>query len=140
MNDRTTAEVEPQAETEEVLHLRAYLTLLASWLLPGAGHFILGRRSRAVAFFILVMAALAIGSLLGGNLHRILPNQPLTVLATLGSVGMGSPYFIMRYLVGYQGDIVSAGYEYGSAFILTAGLMNMLLMLDVWDILRRRKQ
>ena len=88
---------------------------------------------------VLIAASLAIGLSLDGNLHRILPNQPLTVLATLGSLGMGLPYFVLRFAVGYQGNIVAAGYEYGTAFVLTAGLMNWLLVLDVWDIATGRK-
>ncbi|MEJ2086696.1 MAG: hypothetical protein P8Y44_13665, partial [Acidobacteriota bacterium] len=76
---------------------------------------------------------------LEGNLHRILPNQPLTILGTLGSMGSGIPYFGLRYLAGYQGNVVAPGYEYGSAFMLTAGLMNLLLVLDVFDIARGRK-
>jgi hypothetical protein len=85
------------------------------------------------------MSCLLVGVSLDGNLHRILPGQPLTVLATLGSMGLGLPYFALRFGLGYQGDVVGAGYEYGSAFILTAGLMNILLALDVWDIARGRK-
>ncbi|MEE8278673.1 MAG: DUF6677 family protein [Thermoanaerobaculia bacterium] len=138
MSDQTSADTESQGVG--TLELKHYLTILASWVVPGAGHLLLGRRDRAVVFFLLILVSLLIGCLLDGNLHRMLPDQPLTVLATLGSMGMGAPYFILRYLVGYQGEVVSAGYEYGTAFILTAGLMNLLLILDVWDILRGRKE
>jgi len=114
-------------------------TLLAAWLVPGSGHLMLGKRRRAVIFFLIIMSGVVIGGLLEGNLYRVLPNQPLTILATLGSMGMGTPYFILRFIFGYHGSVVAAGYEYGSAFILTAGLMNLLLILDVWDIVRGRK-
>lgn len=116
-----------------------YWILLVSWLVPGAGHWWLGRKRRALAFAALIAAALVVGCLLHGNLHRVIPNQPLTVLATLGSMGMGAPYFVLRYFLGYQGDLVATGFEYGSAFILTAGLMNLLLILDAWDLARGRK-
>jgi hypothetical protein len=49
-------------------------------------------------------------------------------------MGMGPIYFVLRFVVDYQGDILSPTYEYGSAFLLTAGLMNLLLVLDTWDI------
>jgi hypothetical protein len=52
---------------------------------------------------------------------------------------VGAPYFILRWGTGYQGEIEGAGFEYGSAFILTAGLMNLLLVLDALDIARGRK-
>ena len=138
MSDRTSADVEPHGLGS--LDLKQCLSILASWAVPGAGHFLLGRRGRAASFLVLILSALLIGCSLDGNLHSILPNQPLTILATLGSMGMGAPYFILRYLVSYEGNVISVGYEYGSAFILTAGLMNLLLILDVWDILRGRKE
>ena len=126
--------------TEETqLSARGFSTLLAAWMVPGAGHLMLGKRQRAVIFFVVVMVAITIGGLLEGNLYRVVPDQPLTILATLGSMGMGAPYFILRFIFGYQGSVVAAGYEYGSAFILTAGLMNLLLILDTWDLIRGRK-
>lgn len=116
------------------------LATVLAWLVPGLGHFYLGRRGRALLFFLLVVVCLWVGTSLQGNLYRPLPGQPLTLLATLGAMGMGIPYFALRYGAGYAGDIVGAGYEYGTAFLLTAGLMNWLLMLDAWDISRGKKE
>lgn len=118
---------------------RAAVALVAGFLVPGLGHVLLGRVGRGVAFLVLILAGAATGLSLEGNLYRVLPGQPLTVLATLGSMGMGLPYFVLRWVVGYEGSVTAAGYEYGTAFLLTAGLMNLLLLLDVWDIARGRK-
>jgi len=82
----------------------------------------------------LVLASLWIGVSLDGNLYTVIGNRPLSVLATLASMGVGLPYFGLRFLLGYAGEITAPGYEYGSAFILTAGLMNLLLVLDCWDV------
>ena len=120
------------------MKLQGYL--LAAWMVPGAGHFVLGRRVRGMAFFLIVATSITVGYLLEGNLHRLLPDQPLTILATIGAMGMGASYFVLRFLLGYAGNLVSAGYEYGTAFLLTAGLMNLLLVLDVWDIARGKKE
>lgn len=133
------SQTERPNEQSQQLSARTMATLLAAWLVPGAGHLMLGKLRRGVIFFLIVLTAIAVGCLLEGNLYRVLPNQPLTILATLGSMGMGTPYFILRFIFGYQGNIVAAGYEYGSAFLLTAGLMNLLLILDAWDIVRGRK-
>jgi hypothetical protein len=103
---------------------QAIRALLLAWLIPGGGHFLLRRHRRAVAFFVIVLVSFVIG--LG--------------LATLACLGVGAPYVGMRFLVGYAGDPLAPGFEYGSAFILTAGLMNILLVLDVWDIARGRKE
>lgn len=137
--DEAGSRAEPSREQSQQLNARVVATLLAAWLMPGAGHLMLGKLRRGVIFFVIVLTAITVGCLLEGNLYRVLPNQPLTILATLGSMGMGAPYFILRFIFAYQGNVVAAGFEYGSAFLLTGGLMNLLLILDAWDIVRGRK-
>lgn len=117
-----------------------YLAALLAWLIPGAGHLYLGKKLRALVFCLLVLISAAIGVSLDGKLYRPISNQPLSVLGTGGAMGMGIPYFVLRWGMDYEGDPVSAGYEYGTAFLLTAGLMNLLLVLDAWDIARGRKE
>ena len=90
-------------------------------------------------FLALSTISLLIGWSLNGNLYRIVPDQPLTVLATLGSMGVGALYFVLRFFMGYQGEVTSPSFEVGSAFILTAGLMNLLVMIDVWHLVKGRK-
>ncbi len=90
-------------------------------------------------FFCLVIFSASLGALLEGKLFTIVGDQPLSRLGTIASMGMGAPYFVLRYGLGYEGNILSATYEYGGAFLLTAGLMNLLVVLDVWDIRQGRK-
>jgi hypothetical protein len=116
------------------------VALLSAWLVPGLGHVFLKRPLRGIAFFLLVVAAVVIGSNLEGNLYQAVSGQPLTILATAASMGIGFLYFLLRYALHYQGNILGAGYEYGTAFLLTGGLMNLLLVLDVWDIVRGKKE
>jgi hypothetical protein len=113
---------------------RAVALCLLAWLVPSAGHFALGRRGRAAIFAALVAVSLAVGVHLDGELHRVVPGQPLTMLFTLGAMGMGAPYFVLRFAFGYAGVPEAAGFEYGTVFLLSAGLMNLLLVLDVWDL------
>ena len=116
------------------------LAAVLAWLVPGAGHVYLGRRARGLAYLLLVATSLVIGWSLHGRLWTPTPGEPLSMLATLGSMGMGVAYFVLRYAMGYTGDILSPGFEYGSAFLLTAGLMNLLLVLDALDIARGKKE
>ena len=60
------------------------------------------------------------------------------MLASLGDMGAGALYFIAK-ATGPHGNISSITYEYGTTFVLTAGLMNLLLVLDCWDIARGKK-
>jgi hypothetical protein len=117
-----------------------FVAAVAAWLVPGLGHIYLKRVSRGLIFLLLVLVSIWAGCYLAGNLYRPMPNQPLSVLGTLGAMGMGIPYFVLRFGTGYAGDIVAPGFEYGTAFLLTAGLMNWLLVLDVWDISRGKKE
>jgi len=117
-----------------------YLAMILAWLVPGLGHIYVRRTARGLVFLLLIVVCLWVGCELQGNLYRPLPGQPLTFLATGGAMGMGLPYFVLRYGADYSGDIVGAGYEYGTAFLLTAGLMNWLLVLDAWDISRGKKE
>lgn len=119
---------------------RIYLLCALAWVVPGGGHFALGRRARAAVFLAVIACAIGVGFWFSGNLYRIVPGQPLSVLATLGAMGMGAPYFALRYLLGYVGSPEAAGYEYGTVFLLSAGLMNLLLVLDTWDIASGRKE
>ena len=137
--DTAPAVLRPEA-TPRAPAVNPYVAVVAAWLVPGAGHLLLRRHARAALFFALVLASIAIGCMLQGNLYQVVPGQPLTFLATAGTMGMGLPYFVLRYLMGYQGEVVAAGYEYGTAFILTAGLMNLLLVLDAWDIALGKKE
>lgn len=127
----------PAASSETVGNPQ--LASILAFLVPGLGHFYLGRRLRGAAFLALVLAALLIGVSLQGNLFRPEHGQPLTYLATLGSMGMGLPYFALRFASDYTGTPTAPGYEYGTAFLLTAGLMNLLLVLDAWDIATGKK-
>jgi hypothetical protein len=119
---------------------RAVGLAAVAWLIPASGHFLLGRRLRAFAFLLIVATAFAIGLQLEGNLHRFVGGQPLSVLATLGAMGSGIAYLAARFGFGYAGDPLGPTFEYGTIFLLSAGLMNLLLVLDVWDIATGAKE
>jgi hypothetical protein len=119
---------------------RALALSALAWLIPASGHFLLGKRLRAVGFLVVIASAFSIGLHLDGNLHRVVGGQPLSLLATLGAMGVGLPYFGARFGAGYAGNPEGATYEYGTILLLSAGLMNLLLILDVWDYATGRKE
>lgn len=118
---------------------RAVALCTVAWLIPGGGHLLLGKRARSAGFLLVIASAFLLGMQLQGNLYTIVPGQPLSFLGTLGAMGVGLPYFVARLVVGFAGDPAAAMYEYGSIFLLSAGLMNLLLVLDVWDHALGRK-
>jgi hypothetical protein len=116
------------------------MAVALAWLVPGLGHAYLKRAVRGLVFFVLVMISLGIGCSLQGNLYRPMQGQWLSYLATFGEIGTGVPYFVLRYGLHYDGRQEAAGFEYGTAFLLTSGLMNLLLVLDAWDIASGQKE
>jgi len=121
------------------MNSRSITAMLLAFIVPGAGHFYLGRRGRALAFFCIIIFLFTLGLLIDGRLYTIQKGDILSLLGTLGSMGSGTIYFIARAFGGH-GDIRSITFEYGTMFTLTAGLMNLLLILDAYDIAEGRKE
>ena len=120
---------------------RTWIAMALAYLVPGAGHLYLGRRERAIAFFCIVVFMFAVGLAIDGDLYAVTRTggSLLRLLAAFGSMGAGLLYWIADFR-GVTGDITSITYEHGTAFIITAGLMNLLLVLDAFDIAEGRKQ
>ena len=117
------------------MNRRALVAMALALLVPGAGHLYLGRRARAVAFSTIVTLMFLVGLAVDGGLYTFgeSRDQLLGRVATLASMGSGILYFLASHF-GPHGDIGQATYEYGRTFTLTAGLMNLLLVLDCWDL------
>ena len=118
---------------------RLTLICVAAWLLPGAGHFWLGRTQRALVFLLVLPAMFAVGLMLQGRLFPFEPSEPLVALAAIADVGVGLPYVIAKILGFGGGAVRAATYEYGNSFLIVAGLLNMLVVLDAYDIAVGRK-
>jgi TM2 domain-containing membrane protein YozV len=121
------------------MNRRTAAAMVLAFLVPGAGHLYLGRTARGVAFFCIIASLFVYGLCIDGRLYSVQQGNVLSLLATLGSIGSGLLYFIGR-MYGPPGDITSLTFEYGTAFTLTAGLMNLLLVVDSFDIAEGRKE
>jgi len=111
-----------------------------AWIFPGLGHFFLRRPRTAILYAVIVTATFLLGLSFQGRLYTPEPGQPLTILATFAVYGAGLLNIVARLMSSNpNGSILSVTYEYGCAYLLTAGLMNLLLMLDAYDIAVGRK-
>ena len=115
------------------------LLLLAAWLVPGSGHLWLGRRTKGVIFLVALAAMFGIGLALQGRLFPFEASQPLVFLAAAADVAAGLPYFAAWALGWGQGQVAAVTYEYANAFLIVAGLLNALVVLDVYDTAVGRK-
>jgi len=136
---------EPQGEkapaplSSETVRRGALASFLA-WVLPGAGHLFLGRKVRALAFFLIVGCFAGLGMGMEGQVYRPVPGKPLKYLASFANLGLGPTYLFSVGTGRLRGNPESPTWEYGNTFLLTAGIMNILLMLDAWDIATNRKK
>ena len=128
----TTADREQSA-------IYTYLICLAAWAIPGAGHLLLRRMQKGLTFLIALPLMFLFGLWLEGRLFPVEITQPLVALAALADMGIGVAFFIARSAGGGAGRVVALTYEYGNAFLIVAGLMNMLVVLDAFDIAQGRK-
>ena len=130
----TAADRSPAVERSSI-----WLVCLAAWFIPGAGHFLLRRTQKGVVFLCLLPLMFALGLLLSGRIFPFEANEPLVLLAALADVGIGLPYFLAWVAGLGAGTVVAPTYEYGNTYIIVAGLLNMLVVLDVYDVAVGRK-
>jgi hypothetical protein len=112
---------------------------LAAWAVPGAGHLWLGRRSQGLIFLVALPAMFAIGLAAQGRLFPFTLAEPLVALMALADLGIGAPYLVATTLGFGAGDVRAVTYEYGNTFIIVAGLLNLLVVIDAYDIAVGRK-
>jgi hypothetical protein len=115
------------------------LICLAAWLIPGAGHLWQGRRQKGLVFLVALPAMFVFGLWLSGRLFPFEISQPLVALEAFANAGMGLPYLIASAMGFGQGVVTATSYEYGNAFLIVSGLLNMLVMIDAYDIALGRK-
>jgi Family of unknown function (DUF6677) len=99
---------------------------LAAWLIPGV-------------FLVILPAMFATGLALQGRLFPFELQQPLVALAAVADLGIGVPYFIAKALNLGGGSVLAVTYEYGNTFVIVAGLLNLLVACDAWDVAAGRK-
>jgi hypothetical protein len=136
-----------QAEEVESAPGSAWLTGAAAWFIPGLGHLLLKRWYRAVLMGGAVWLCFVIGLQMGGHLFDLNAaegsSQLLQVPPMIANLGTGVLYIVSWLLgSGFADDpqqAARATYEYGNTFLLIAGLLNYLNMLDAFDIAAGRK-
>lgn len=126
-------------QTQSVPSGGLVLLCLAAWAIPGAGHLWLGRRSKGLIFLVALPLMFAIGLVIQGRLFPFELSEPMVGLAAFADLGIGVPYLIASALGVGDGNVLAVTYEYGNAFIIAAGLLNLLVMIDVYDIALGRK-
>lgn len=136
-------EAEPEPEHDDpsssVDSIKVLVTCVLAWAVPGLGHLAAGRVLRGLVFALVVLGLFVGGIALHGKVYRPEQGEPLTYLAAVGAAGVGLPY-VAAHAAGLGfGDVRTQGYEYGNTFTLVAGLLNLLVVLDAYDVASGRR-
>jgi uncharacterized protein DUF6677 len=117
----------------------ALLIGVAGWILPGLGHAFLKMWGRALACFLTVGILVVMGAGMRGNLFTSAANDAFDSLGYLADLGTGTFYFAARSLETKGADVSHAGGDYGTRFLATAGVLNLLSALHAYEAARGRK-
>jgi hypothetical protein len=115
-----------------------YFPLIAGWLVPGAGHFLLGKWIRGTLLAVSIIAMFALGLAMQGQLHTSAQDL-LDVLGMAGDLGNGLLYFLGRAAGWGAQPVQTTVADYGTKFIVVAGLLNIIAAVDAHNLRTGRK-
>jgi hypothetical protein len=120
-----------------------YLIIFLAWLIPGAGHFLLARRGRGAVVFGTVLLTFVVGLLMHGPMFQPHGGDLLSTLIQyggfIGDLSSGILYLLAVWL-GYNApDVAAFSPDYGQKFLVAAGLLNILAIVDAYEIATRQK-
>jgi hypothetical protein len=140
------AKPNPAARAEAVPVQPWSKVLIVSWLIPGGGHFLLKRTGRGAVLMGTIVLMFALGLLMRGVMFHPQRADLLTTIITyggfLGDLASGLLY-LLAYVFGYVNNVVDVAghvHDYGTKFLVAAGLLNILAMIDAYEIAKGKKE
>jgi len=118
----------------------AVLAPAIGWLIPGAGHIIQKRWIRGLLILVSVATLFLLGLAMQGRIYKANGGDILDILGFIGDVGAGGLYIITLALDWGQGAIAYATADYGTKFMIVAGLLNFIAVADAYHIAIGKKQ
>jgi TM2 domain-containing membrane protein YozV len=115
-----------------------YLPLIAGWLIPGAGHFLLGKWGRGALLAASIVGMFAMGIAMHGKIYSG-AHDILEILGLAGDLGNGLLYFVSRALGLGADQVQVTTADYGQRFIVVAGLLNVIAAVDAHNLRTGRK-
>ena len=113
------------------------------WLVPGGGHFLLKRNGRGVLLLVSITLMFLFGLMMRGAMFTPQSGDLLTILINtggfIGDLASGLLYLLSVWFGYNQADVPGLVHDYGTKFLVTAGLLNILAMVDAFEIAAGRK-
>jgi len=114
--------------------LLALMAAFAGWVVPGLGHLLLRKWGKAAVYFVCVGTLAVVGMLLRGNVFIYAGSDPFAMLGSVADMGTGIFYFVTHAINPAGADVSRAAGDYGTRLIAAAGVLNMLCILEAFQI------
>ncbi|HET8891062.1 MAG TPA: DUF6677 family protein [Candidatus Angelobacter sp.] len=137
--ETTTPDTQTSAATVPFTPIAA-LAPAVGWLIPGAGHLMQKRWIRGLLLMAAVAGMFAFGVAMQGKVYQANTGDLLDILGFIGDLGSGVFYFMARIFDWGGTSITSANADYGTKFIVVAGLLNIMAAVDAYHIAIGKKQ
>lgn len=124
----------------ETVSVMSVLAPAVGWLVPGAGHMIQKRWIRGLLLFISIMSLFLLGLAMQGRIYKANGGDILDILGFVGDVGAGAAYIVTLANDWGQGAIAFATADYGTKFMIVAGLLNFIAVADAYHIAIGKKK
>jgi hypothetical protein len=131
---------ETHEESAYPLTAMAVLAPLAGWLVPGMGHIVQKRWIRGLLLMACIVPMFLLGLAMQGKVYSPNAGDILDMLGFIGDLGSGGLYMLSKSLGWGEGAIFRATADYGTKYIVAAGLLNVICAVDAFHIALRKKQ
>ena len=122
------------ANTAPQVNAMSVVAPALGWLIPGAGHIIQRRWIRGVLLLVSITSLFVAGLMMQGRIYRPNGGDILDMLGFIGDIGAGGLYVVTRAMDWGQGAIAHATADYGTKFMIVAGLLNLIAVADAYHI------
>ena len=124
----------------ETLSLMSVLAPAIGWLVPGAGHMMQKRWIRGLLLFVSIVTLFLLGLAMQGRIYKANGGDILDMLGFIGDIGAGGLYILTLANDWGQGAIAFATADYGTKFMIVAGLLNFIAVADAYHIAIGKKR
>jgi hypothetical protein len=139
-NSTTEKTDKTRAAQAQPLSTMAVIAPALGWLIPGAGHMIQKRWIRGLLLFISITTLFLLGLAMQGRIYKANGGDILDILGFVGDVGAGGLYVVTLAMDWGQGAIAFATADYGTKFMIVAGLLNFIAVADAYHIAIGKKR
>lgn len=124
----------------ETISVMSVVAPALGWLIPGAGHMIQKRWIRGLLLFVSIVTLFLLGLAMQGRIYKANGGDILDILGFVGNIGAGALYLLTLAMDWGQGAIAYATADYGTKFMIVAGLLNFIAVADAYHIAIGKKK